>query len=421
MANEYNPYDPAVLQDPYPCYERMRARSPMFRSSFGSGYWGYTLPGEEEKPIYVAIGYDELSAVLEDSERFTSAFKTGPDPSPVIHEEIAAAGGHPVMPTLYSMDPPEHTRRRRLLQRAMSAERVAAREHEIRAVAGELVEGFAAGGHAELIDRFCTPFVKASLFEHIGVPRQDHEKIAQGNEAFKEVCIPGSSDLELRHACRELVDYQRYFEGAIAERQREPRNDLLGLLAEARKDPDCPISTAEMGWGLMDMIGAGYGNTIEALANLLYLLLSEPDRWAELVADRALVASAVEEGLRFDGPVHWLSRNTTEEVELGGETLPKDVTVVCAFAAANRDPEAFPEPEKFDLRRGGAGKHGRHLATGRGVHYCFGALWARAALRVGVEVLLDRLPGLRLSDGFEVSYLASAPMFRVVSEMPVRW
>lgn len=414
----YNPYDPGVLKDPYPYYTCMREQTPVLRSPLGSASWMIT-DADDDLPVFVVTGYRELAFVLENADLFTSEDKGGPAPPPEVQKELEA--GYAIMPTLYSIDPPEHTRRRRLSQSAMSADRVAATEPATRAVAEEQVASIVQGGSADLFAEFCSPFIKAAMLDFIGIPRADHVQISAWNQSFQEVCIPGSTTGDPREAAREVVAYQRYFDRVIGERRTCPRGDLLGLLAEARNAPSCPMSDGELAWGMMDLIGAGYGNTAEGLANVLHLLLVEHSRWAALVADRSLVGAAVEEGLRLESPVHWLPRKTTREVELGGVILPADSSVICNFSAANRDPVAFPDPDEFDMGRAGSGPFGRHLAMGRGVHYCLGALWARSALRVGVETLLDRLPGLRLNAGYDIGYSSPAPMIRVVSHIPAVW
>ena len=416
--DEYNPYDPRVLQNPFPFYQTMREKATVYKSPLSSQFWMFS-EGGEERDVYIVTGYRELAVVLENSELFTSEEKAGVEvPEPVQNE---LARGYPIMSTLYSLDPPEHTRRRHVSQRALSGERVAAKEPEIRATANEFIDKFVRDGHADLYKQYCTPFVQAAMLDFIGMPRADHGNITGWTQAFQEVCIPGTTPVDQVQAARDVVAYQRYFEEAIASRQARPRDDLLGVLAEARNAPDCPISMGEMLWGVMELIGAGYGNTAESLVNVFHTLLVEPARWDALLADPSLAGGAVEEALRMEGSVHWLSRSTAKEVELGGVTLPAGTTVVCLFAAANRDPEAFPNPDEFDLRRAGAGPLGRHLATGRGVHYCVGGLWARAALRIGVETLLERIPDVRFKAGFQANYLMAAPMIRVVSELPVVW
>jgi len=416
--DEYNPYDPRVLQNPFPFYKTMREKATVYKSPLSSQFWMFS-EGEEERDVYIVTGYRELAVVLENSELFTSEEKAGVEVPDPVQKELER--GYPIMSTLYSLDPPEHTRRRHVSQRALSGERVAAKEPELRATANEFVDRFVKDGQADLYKQYCTPYVQTAMLDFIGMPRTDHGNITNWTQAFQEVCIPGTTPVDQVQAARDVVAYQRYFENAITQRQGAPRDDLLGVLAQARNGADCPTSMGEMLWGVMELIGAGYGNTAESLVNVFHTLLVDPSRWGALKADPSLTGGAVEEALRMEGSVHWLSRSTAKQVELGGVALPAGTTVVCLFAAANRDPDAFPEPDEFDVHRAGNGPLGRHLATGRGVHYCVGGLWARAALRIGVETLLERIPDIRFKDGFTANYLMAAPMIRVVSELPVVW
>jgi cytochrome P450 len=414
---DYNPYDPEVLKNPYPYYAWMRKQSPVYESPLGSGFWMFTMPGKEETPVYVVTGYQELVYVLENPLLFTSGAKTGPQPPPVVQEELAA--GYPLTPTSFNTDPPEHAKKRRLIQRAMSTERVGGRVALIRAIADELIDSFVQDGAADLFRQYCIPFNRTAMFDFIGAPCEDHAQLSAWNHTFEEVCIPGSPPPDEGEAARELVAYQRYFENTLNERRTNPRDDVLSVLATAH--PEHQRDMAETVWGLMVLIGAGQGTAAEGLANVLHLLLQEPNRWKLLQDNRELTAAAIEEGLRLEGPVHWMPRRTTREVELGGVTMPAGANVVVGYSAANRDPEAFPNPDQFDVHRAGNGPLGKHMAIGRGVHTCVGAVFARIALRIAVDALLDRIPGLRLSDGFEVSYFPPAPMFRCVAELPVRW
>jgi len=224
---DYNPYDPEVLTDPYPYYERLRSYAPVYKSPLSSGFWMFTQ-GEEEHDVFIVTGYQELSFVLENAELFTSDEKQGVDPDPEIVEELAA--GYPITPTLYSLDPPEHTRRRHLFQRGLSRARVKDGEPRIRAIADAVIDSFVEQGAGDLFRQYCTPFVQQALLEFVGVPHDDRGMITDWSQAFQEVCIPGSTPADQRQAAREVVAYQRSFERGIRDRMTNSQGDLLGLL-----------------------------------------------------------------------------------------------------------------------------------------------------------------------------------------------
>ncbi|MFC3448581.1 cytochrome P450 [Amycolatopsis speibonae] len=414
---DFSPYDTAVLANPYPYYAWMRERALVYRSPLGSAAWMFTQPGDPEGPVYVVTGYQQIVEVLENPTVFTSEAKTGPPPPPAVRKELES--GYPLTPTSFNTDPPEHAKKRRLIQRAMSAERVVSREPRLRAIADDLIDGFAADGETDLFREFCLPYNKTAMFDLLGAPTEDHDRIAAWNENYLRLAIPGNPPEEEGTAAKELVAYQRYLEAAIDLRRTAPRDDVFSVLATAA--PEHQRDMAETVWGLVVLIGAGQGTAAEALGNVLHLLLSDPDRWDALREHRESIPAAVEEGLRLEGPVLWMPRRTSRDVELGGVMLEAGTYIVVGYSAANRDPSAFPEPDHYDLRRGGEGPCGRHVAIGRGVHTCVGAHFARGTLRVGVNALLDRLPGLRLRPGWEAKFFPPTPMFRCVAELPVTW
>jgi cytochrome P450 len=238
------------------------------------------------------------------------------------------------------------------------------------------------------------------------------------NRLWEELFIPGKPPDDQRKAARQVVAYQRFYAQAVEGRRRTPRPDLLTRLAQARTDAGERLTMAEIAWCLMELISAGVANTVDGLANVLLVLLRVPERWAAVAADRGLLADAIEEGLRLEGPTQWLPRTAAADVELGGVLIPKGSTVMLMYQAANRDPGAFPDPDQYLPGRKDAKKH---LAYGRGVHYCIGAGWSRMAIRVGIEAVIDRLPGLRLDQGYEPEFYLPIPVLRCVKELPVTW
>lgn len=193
---------------------------------------------------------------------------------------------------------------------------------------------------------------------------------------------------------------------------------MLTRLANARTDSGDTLTMAEIAWCTMELISAGAANTVDGLANVLLVLLSDPKRWEEVLADRDLLPAAVEEGLRLEGPTQWLPRTAAEDIELSGTRIPKGATVAVTYQAANRDPEAFPCPEAYDPKRPGLA---RHVAFGRGAHYCVGAGWSRMAIRTGIEALLDTIPDARLPQDHEPEFYLPIPVLRCVTSLPVTW
>lgn len=414
---QFDPFGEEMTKDPHSYYRRMRGQCPVFVSDSSSDEW---LVSDEAAKVFVVTTYGDLVDVLEHPDLYPSGNKTGPEDPVEVTRELEA--GIPKAKTLYESDPPGHTRLRSLIQQAWSPGRIKDSEPNMRAVADEVVDGFLADGQADLFADFSDRYVNRAILDFIGVPREDHDKIKYWDGLWVKVFIPGHPLEDQAAAAREIVEYQRYLEALFEDRRANPRDDLLSSLVHAVTEDGESLTMGELVWGLMELYGAGYGNTTEAMANLVTLLLEERELWERLVAQPDLAEHAVEEGLRMDGPVQWLSREAARDTELAGVAIPKGSTVMVSYVSANRDPAHFPEPDRFDIDRRGVTTSGaKHVAHGRGIHYCVGAGWSRSALRIGLRVLLERIPSLRLAPGFTAEYHLPAPMIRCVTELRTTW
>ncbi|MEV5536147.1 cytochrome P450 [Saccharopolyspora shandongensis] len=416
-AVEFDPFAAEMATDPHSFYHRMRRSCPVFLSSMSSDMW---MVSDDASQVFVVTTYEDLAFVLEHPELFPSGNKTGPEDPPEVQAELAR--GLPKATTLYESDQPGHTRLRSLIQSAWTPGRIARWEPRIREAARELVEELAPRGSAELVEDYADRLMNTAILDFMGIPREDHERIKHWDKLWVKVFIPGHPLEDQRSAAAEIVTYQRYLEDLFEERRNNPRDDLASALVHARTEDGDALTMPELVWGLMELYGAGYGNTTEGLSNILNLLLERRELWEDLLADPSAVEHAVEEGLRLDGPVQWLSREAAADVELSGTKIPKGSTVMVSYVAANRDPKDFPEPDEFRIQRRGVTTTGaRHVAHGRGIHYCVGAGWSRTAIRIGLEALLQRIPDLRLQDGFQAEYHLPAPMIRCVQALPAVW
>jgi cytochrome P450 len=414
-TTQYNPFDPQAIKDPYPIWDELRSSAPVYRSPMASDSW-MVSDEEDADAVFLVTRHKEATYIMEHPEIFTSGSKTGPEVPPEVLEELAE--GLPLVTTLYNTDPPDHTRLRTLVQSGLSTQQVSANAAKTRQTAHAFIDEFGSAAAAELLEQFIKPLANTALLDFIGIPREDQAQVTPWNKLWEEVFIPGNPPEDQRQAARQVVAYQRYYQKAVDERRENPRGDLLTSMALASTNQGDRLSMAEIAWCLMELIGAGVANTADGLANILLVLLQEPDRWQAVLDDRGLLPAAIDEGLRFEGPVQWLPRETAKEVELDGVRIPKGATVMILHAAANRDPEAFPDPARFDVRRAG---NGRHVAYGRGIHYCVGAGWSRMAIRVGIEALMDRLPRLRLREGYDPEFYLPVPVLRCVAKLPVTW
>jgi cytochrome P450 len=380
----FDPLAPEQRRDPYPVYAQARRDAPVFYAD-EFGFWLVTR-------------YDDVLAVLKDNATFSSVGALTSSAHELPPEvEAVLADGWPDMPIIIDTDPPLHTRIRGLINRAFTPRRVTEMEPRIRAVAHELIDAFAADGRADVVDRFAWPLPLNVIGDMLGLPRDDLEQLHRWSHDFLALHQPGPLERQLEWA-RSTVELQRYFMQALEERVAEPRDDLTSALLAAASEVDPPLDLEVVMGVPLDLIIAGHVTVTRAIGNALLLLARAPDQLDALLQDEALVPNAVEEILRYESPAQGLFRKTTREVELGGATIPAGARLMVHYGSANRDDGEFERPDAFDVRRTDAA---RHVAFGKGIHFCVGAPLARLELRVALPLLLERLPGLRLDPAHE--------------------
>jgi cytochrome P450 len=231
------------------------------------------------------------------------------------------------------------------------------------------------------------------------------------------LAVPGLSAEQQLQAARAEVAFSRYADALIAERQRHPRADLLSALIQAEVEGERPLDKGELNTLLQQLLFAGQETTTNLLSNTLLSLLREPALWHALQADPSLLPKVVEEGLRHDAPIPGMFRTATQEVTIAGVAIPAGARLFLAFASANRDERIFAEPERFAVHRANADQH---LSLGYGIHYCIGATLARLEARIGIAVLLERLPDLHLALQQRFTYLPSL-INRTLQHLWVTW
>lgn len=379
LSTAFNPMAPDQIDDPYPLYARARRERPVFFA--------------ESLGAWVVTRYADIAAVARDTERFSS---TGAlESSAVFPDEVTdiLRTGYLEFQSLVQSDPPDHTRVRNVFNKALSPQRVAALEPKVRAIADELIEGFVRDGEVELIERFAFPLPGAVIGELLGVPRSDLPRLKRGSNA-KQILLAGAAPPALLAECaREFVGLQRYFGAHIEARVHEPRGDLLTLLAPIDIGGTAPLTMQEAVCNAIDLLAAGHETTTDMIGNGMTLLMAHPEQLAALRADPSLVADAVDEILRMEAPVRGLFRRVAVDTTLAGVALPAGARLFLLYGSANRDEQAYPDPDAFDIRRRPATPH---LAFSKGIHYCVGNALARLEGRIAFERLLARLPGVRL-------------------------
>jgi len=395
-----DPSDPAYLEDPYPVYRRLRESHPV--SLTPDGVWRLTR-------------YEDCLRMLRlpgAGMRRTDGRLPGQSP-----EEAAGERGQFMLLT----DPPKHTRLRKLVSKAFTPRAIASWRPRIEAVTDELLDRVEARGEMDLIADLALPVPATLICEMLGVPVEDRD-------TFTEWTADATHGLALRrgNAPPELVarverarnGLAAYFNKLIAERRGQQGDDLLGALIAAEEEGD-RLSTEELLIQSIGLLIAGFETTIGLIGNGLTTLIQHPDELDRLRREPHLIESAVEECLRYSGPITWTVRVLHAPAEFGGYALGRDEEVAVGLAAANRDPSHFSDPEYFDVARY-AKESGSppHLSFGGGAHLCLGAHLARLESQIAMGRIVSRFRSLEL---LEERTTWGRSLFRVPARIPVRF
>lgn len=394
--------------DPYPTYAQLRATSPLTCRVSRDG----------AARMWFLTRYDDVAAALRDHDHFVKDVR-----NTLTTAERAQA---PEAPPLYRLlthhmlnaDGETHARLRALVNKAFSARQVETLEPRLRAIAGEMIERVAAHGSMEYVHDFALPFSIAVIGELLGIPSRDHHRF----RAWSHILVAPSSDAarNVRKTARlqqVMNDFVGYLEGICAERRRAPRPDLITMLLDAEEAGD-RLSTEELYSMVLLLTIVGHETSVYLLANQTLTLLTHPDVLAAVRADRSLLAPAIEEAIRYDGPVERATmRFAAEDRTMYGQTIRRGDAVSLVLASAHRDDTAFARSDSYDLARTGP----RHLGFGLGVHYCLGASLARLEARVALEALLDALPAPRLATEPDSLRWQTNPIVRGPKRLPIGW
>jgi cytochrome P450 len=395
MTFEFDPYSPTLHEDPYPVYRRLRDEFPAFHS--------------EELSFWALSRYDDVKAALLDSETYCSAQGI------TVGLKGLEQFGPNTMPLLIMMDGERHTRMRAIVSRAFTPRRIANLEDRVRDIASGLLDAVQGQDEVDLVRGFSAPLPTTVIAELLGVPVSDHEWFKQKSTEvaqFDPAKMRAAADQEPMLALEPALELGAYLAERLAERRADPRDDLLSALLAAEIDGEQLTDAETLGFAFLLLV-AGNETTTNLISNAAINLDRYPDERRKLVDDPSLIASAVEECLRFDSPVQGLARTLTRDVRIHGTLIPKGDQVLLLFASANRDDRRIPDPERFDVAR----DPNPHLAFGFGAHYCLGANLARLEARVAFEELLARFPSYRMTET-DVERLRSGPI-RGALRLPV--
>ena len=390
-----DPFSPEHTDNPHPVYDWLRENSPVreLRTPSGASVWLVTRYEDARQALNdPRLSKDELRRQGVSVVRFVT--------------DVEARMNHHML----SADPPNHTRLRRLVSAAFTARRVEALRPRIQEIADRLLDDLAGVDEVDLLDAYAFPLPIQVICELLGVPLDDRDDF----RAWSNAIVAGvQSGEQLFTAASAMVEYI----GALIERKRaEPGDDLLsGLIAV--QDGGDRLTEGELSSMVFLLLVAGHETTVNLIGNGVHALLTHPDQLARLRADPAPLPGAIEEFLRYEGPVETATlRITTEPVEIAGVTVPANQMVLVSLLAANRDGNRFAEPDQLDIGRDGS----QHVAFGHGIHYCLGAPLARMEGQIAIGTLLARFPHLALAAPADALTWRPGLLLRGLTTLPVR-
>ncbi|MFE7856678.1 cytochrome P450 [Streptomyces sp. NPDC057403] len=377
----FDPWDPAFLADPYPVYAELRA----------AGRVHYF----EATDQWLVPHHADVSALLRErrlGRTYLHRFghedfgRTAPPPE---HEPFHTLNDHGML----DLEPPDHTRIRRLVSKAFTPRTVERLKPYVGDLAGKLVDRLVENGGGDLLTDVAEPLPVAVIAEMLGIPESDRAPLRPWSADICGMYELNPSEDTARKAVQASVEFSEYLRELIAERRKEPGDDLISGLIAAHDEGD-RLTEQEMISTAVLLLNAGHEATVNATVNGWYALFRNPDQLAALRADHSLVPTAVEELMRYDTPLQLFERWVLDDIEIDGTVIPRGSEIAMLFGSANHDPEVFRDPERLDLTRA----DNPHISFSAGIHYCIGAPLARIELAASMTALLEKAPTLSLTE-----------------------
>lgn len=374
----------ATMQNPYPAYAYLREHDPV--------HWNPMFN------CFTLTRYDDVNMVFADHKRFSSdIWSRAPeffgyaddDPSGQYLKQINRFMAY----NLQGMDPPGHTRQRTLMMKTFTPRMIESFRPTVQRLVDELIDQRLAEGQMDLVADLAYPLPSNVILDILNIPRGGRPYIRASNEAINEfvATLLFTGPLVWPRLAAVFADVTAYLKGLIAERRKNPGEDLLTKMVLAEENGDM-LSEDEIVIATNFLLFAGHETTANLIGVGMYYLLQNPDQLEQLRRDPSKMPAAVEELLRYVSPVHMLARRTLQEVTIRGVTIPPNGSIYLLVGAANRDPEKFADPERLDINRPAV----RSLGFGYGIHFCLGAALARLEGQIAFETIIRRLPNLRI-------------------------
>lgn len=384
----------------YQVYKKLREESPLKR-----------LDGGEMGPVWIATRYEDVVAILKDN-RFVKNWRSTLSPERLAQLSPMSDVDRLLNYHMLNMDPPDHTRLRALVSKGFTPRIIEGLRDRVQGIADELLNAVQDKGRMDLIDDYAFPLPIVVIAEMLGAPAEDRDKFRHWSDL---VVTPIYTEEAWQQAAASLMEFIMYMRAMFEERRARPREDMITALVQAGEDGD-RLKEEELYAMVMLLLVAGHETTVNLIANGTVALLQHPDQFELLKNNPALIKTAVEEFLRYDGPVETsTNRWASEDVEVNGTRIQKGEGVLVVLAGADHDPEYFENPEMLDITR----EVNRHVAFGHGIHYCIGAPLARMEGQIAISTLLRRMPNLRLAVPVEALEWKPGILLRGYKQVPV--
>lgn len=376
----FDPWDQTFVSDPYPAYAELRERGRVIHY--------------EPTDQWLVPHHADVSALLRDrrlgrtyQHRFTHE-DFGRTPPPPEHEPFHVLNDHGML----DLEPPDHTRIRRLVSKAFTPRTVEALRPYVQNLAHDLVAALVEAGGGDLLTDVAEPLPVAVIAEMLGIPESDRAQLRPWSADICGMYELNPSQETAAKAVRASAEFSDYLRELIAERREQPGDDLVSGLIAAHDEGD-RLTEQEMISTAVLLLNAGHEATVNATVNGWWALFRNPDQLAALRADHSLIPSAVEELMRYDTPLQLFERWVLDEMEIDGTVIPRGAEIAMLFGSANHDPAVFAAPERLDLTR----RDNPHISFSAGIHYCIGAPLARIELAASMTALLEKAPTLTLA------------------------
>ena len=392
---EYNLHSQHSRANTYDIYTQMREKSPILAiDGSGTRMWWVT-------------GFEEAKYILSNHKQFVKDYR-----STLTKAEVQQLKPEPELfqllnYNLLGIDAPDHTRLRALVSKAFTHRRVMSLQPRIQQIADDLIDAFPVDGEIDLIDSFAFPLPIIVICELLGVPIEDRDQFRMWSNTFVE----GSYTY-----AQEMTAFFQYIAQLVAARRDKPEDDLISALVQAEEN-DQRLNEQEIYSMIALLIVAGHETTVNLIANGMLALLQHPDQMRRLQESPDLTETAIEEFLRYDGPIEQATpRYAVEDIEIGGHVIKRGETVMVVLGAANRDPQQFADPNSFDTTF----QNSKHLGFGHGIHFCLGAPLARLEGRIAINTLIQRIPHMQLTVPVSNLKYRNSTIIRGLLRLPVR-